>query len=447
MLTPMAKSGPNPLFRQLPAVDALVAAPSLAGLPPVLVLRAVRLVIGRTRAAIGRGELTALPDLETQAATVVQGWRDLRLRSVINATGIVLHTNMGRAPLAPEAAQAVQSVAIGYCNAELELETGTRGGRLRGITEPLRMLLGCEDAIAVNNNAAAVLLGLMALASGREVVVSRGELVEIGGSFRVPDIMAVSGARMIEVGTTNRTRAADYARAIGPETALLLKVHRSNFQVIGFTEEAGTAELAALGPPLFQDLGSGALFSGLGDEPLVSEVLAAGADLVCFSGDKLMGGPQAGILAGSRDLVQACRQHPLYRALRLDKMVLAALEATLRLVLAGDPRRIPTLRMLKEDPTPRARALARKLTEAGITATTEPDVGYSGGGALPQFPLVGEVVAIRTAGPSKIARRLRLGTPAVQARVARDALLLDLRTVLPGQDDALFRAVQLAHKP
>lgn len=308
------------------------------------------------------------------------------------------------------------------------------------------MLLGCEDAIAVNNNAAAVVLALAALAKDREVVVSRGELVEIGGSFRVPEIMAASGALMVEVGTTNRTRAADYARAIGPDTALVLKVHRSNFQVVGFIEEADTADLAKLGVPLVQDLGSGAMVAGLGDEPRVSEILEQGADLVCFSGDKLLGGPQAGILAGRRDLIQACRHHPLYRALRLDKMVLVALEVTLRLTLEEDPDRLPATRMLREDPTPRARALAARLVEAGVPAVTEEDVGYSGGGAMPLVELAGEVVAIRTTGASKLARRLRLGDPPVIPRVARDAVLIDVRTVLEDQEDALVEALQFAYR-
>lgn len=444
MLTAMAESASSPLFRQIPAVDALLASPGLADLPPGLAVRAVRAVLAETREGIRSGQLTALPDLALACRQRVQDWGTRRLRGVINATGIVLHTNLGRAPLAPEALQAVCDVGAGYSNAELELDTGRRGGRLRGIREPLRLLLGCEDAIAVNNNAAAVVLALAALAPGREVVVSRGELVEIGGSFRVPDIMAASGARMVEVGTTNRTRAADYAAAIGPDTALLLKVHRSNFTVTGFTEEASTADLAGLGVPVLQDLGSGAMVPGLGDEPLVADVLAEGAALVCFSGDKLLGGPQAGILAGSAALIQTCRAHPLYRALRLDKLVLAALEATLRLLLAGDPERLPTLRMLREDPSERARALAARLVALGVPAVTESDVGYSGGGALPQLALPGDVVAIRTTGASKLARRLRLGDPAVVPRVARDALILDLRTVLPDQEEALMAAVHLA---
>ncbi len=443
----VAAVAPNELYRQIPGVDVLLASEVLAAAPPVLARLAVRQVLAETRERIRTGAVTALPDLAALAAARVASLSAQKLQGVINATGIVLHTNLGRAPLAPEAARAIADVAAGYSNAELELSTGERGGRLRGIREPLALLLGCEDAIAVNNNAAAVVLILAALARGREVVVSRGELVEIGGSFRVPDIMAASGATMVEVGTTNRTRAADYGAAISAATALVLKVHRSNFRVVGFTAEASTSELAALGVPLVQDLGSGALFDGVGDEPLVSEVLEAGAALVSFSGDKLLGGPQAGIIAGRADLVGACRQHPLYRALRLDKLVLAGLEATLRLALAGDPMALPTQRMLREDPTPRARAFAEALVSAGVAAVTEADVAFSGGGALPQLPLPGEVVAIRTPGASRVAAALRSGTPPVVPRVARGALILDLRTVLPDQEDALKRAVLLALRP
>ena len=440
----MAETGSASLYRQLPGVDALLARPAMAALPPELARRAIREVLAELREAIGRGTLSRVPDVEELVLARAADWRTSRLEGVINATGVVLHTNLGRAPLAPEAQAAVAAVGRGYSNAELELSTGKRGGRLRGIAEPLRLLLGCEDAIAVNNNAAAVLLVLVALAHGREVVVSRGELVEIGGSFRVPDILAASGARMVEVGTTNRTRASDYGAAIGPDTALLLKVHRSNFQLLGFTEEASTSELAALGVPLVNDLGSGALLPGLAKEPLVSEELAAGASLVCFSGDKLVGGPQAGILAGRGALVQACFQPPLYRALRLDKLVLAALEATLRLTLEGDPARIPAQRMLREDPSERAEAFAARLAALGLPAVAEEDVGWSGGGALPLVPLRGKVVAIRAAHVTAIAERLRLGDPPVVPRVAREALIIDLRTVLPDQVDVLLDALRVA---
>lgn len=369
---------------------------------------------------------------------------------MINATGVVLHTNLGRAPLAAEACDAVSQVASGYSNAELLLETGLRGGRLDGVRGPLCELLGCEDAIAVNNNAAAVVLILSALAQGGQVIVSRGELVEIGGSFRVPDIMSASGATLVEVGTTNRTRAADYHRAVTPDTALLMRVHPSNFRVVGFTERPSTADLAevaaACSVPLVEDLGSGAMVPGLGDEPVVSDVLRDGAELVSFSGDKLLGGPQAGIIAGRRELVQACRRHPLYRALRLDKLVLAALEATLKLYVAGRADRIPAVRMLQSG-RPECQALAAALADCGLEVRVEDDVGFSGGGALPGQALESRVVALRGPAPQDLSRALRLGEHPVVARVARDAVLLDPRTVLPDEMDDLVRAVRAAAIP
>ncbi|MCB9797016.1 MAG: L-seryl-tRNA(Sec) selenium transferase [Alphaproteobacteria bacterium] len=434
------------LYRQLPSVDALLQDPRVAPLPRPLALAQARGLLDALRAGIRQGTVTALPDVGLALAARVEALEAPRLRGVINATGVVLHTNLGRAPYAAEAAEAVAEASRGYSNTELVLETGLRGGRLSGVREPLLELLGCEDAIAVNNNAAAVVLVLTALAQGREVIVSRGELVEIGGSFRVPDIMRVSGATLVEVGTTNRTRAADFKAAIGEATALLMRVHPSNFRVVGFTERPRTSELAGLGAPLVEDLGSGALFPGLGDEPVVAEVLADGADLVCFSGDKLLGGPQAGIIAGKAELVRACRKHPLYRALRLDKVALAALEATLRVALRGDPDRIPALRMLRmsqQEVGERAEALAsrlRPLAPEGVRVSVEDDLGYSGGGALPGEGLPTRVVALRGREPTALARALRLGSPPVVARVARDAVLLDPRTLLPGETEALIAA-------
>ncbi len=424
------------LFRQLPGVDTLLEHPRLEGYPRSLVTRAARQVLNELRARI-RGGMEELPDVPGEIAERVEALRALRLRRVINATGIVLHTNLGRAPLAPEAAAAVAAVAAGYSNCELELSSGKRGGRLRGIRAPLQQLLECEDAIAVNNNAAGVMLALAVVGSGGEVIVSRGELVEIGGSFRVPEIMALSGARLVEVGTTNRTRAEDYQSAIGPETRALLRVHPSNFRISGFTERPSTQVLAALGPPLIEDLGSGALFADLGDEPVVGDVLAAGADLVCFSGDKLLGGPQAGIIAGRQDLVQACRRHPLYRALRLDKLVMAALEATLKLVLEGDPDRIPTLRMLRREPDP----VPLLLALGDLPVTLEDDVGFSGGGALPMHPLPGKVVVVRGPDPGALAAALRAHDPPIVARVSDDSVRLDPRTLLPGEEEVVASAL------
>jgi len=431
------------LFRQLPKVDRLLAEPLLAELPTALATEAARDVLDELRGEIRAGRLTVLPDVPRLVLDRADAWRRMRLRGVINATGVVLHTNLGRAPLADEAARAISDVARGYSNCEMELSTGQRGGRLDGVRGPLRALLGCEDAIAVNNNAAAVLLILSALAKGREAIVSRGELVEIGGSFRVPDVCSQSGARLVEVGTTNRTRAADYEAAITDDTGVLLRVHPSNFRILGFTERPSTSELAevahAAGLPLVEDLGSGALVAGLGDEPLVGDVLTDGADLVCFSGDKLLGGPQAGILAGRADLVRACRRHPLYRALRLDKLGLAGLEATLLLYVAGDHEAIPTLRMLRCEVDPGE--LFEALKGCGLEVTLEDDVGYTGGGALPGLGLPTRVVALRGTPPDDLAATLRENTPPIVARVARDALLLDPRTLLDGDVAVVVEAV------
>lgn len=432
------------LFRQLPAVDRLLSDPRLAPLPRGLTLRVARRILDELRALIAAGAIDELPDIPQRVAEQVEGLRKMRLRRVINATGIVLHTNLGRAPLSAAAARAVSEVAAGYSNVEMELVSGLRGGRLDGVREPLRLLLGAEDAIAVNNNAAAVVLVLAALARGREVIVSRGELVEIGGSFRVPDILATSGAILREVGTTNRTRAADYARAIGPQTALLMRVHPSNFRQIGFVERPETAELAQLGPPLVEDLGSGALVPGLGEEPRVAEVLAAGAALVCFSGDKLLGGPQAGIIAGRADLVADCRKHPLYRALRMDKLGLAALEATLRLYLEEAP--VPVPAMLGARPSGEAEALrdalvSAGLERAGVQLSVEDDVGYSGGGALPGEALPSRVLVLRAPELEAMAARLRMLEVPVIARLSQDSLRFDPRTLLPGDADTLVAAI------
>jgi L-seryl-tRNA(Ser) seleniumtransferase len=378
-----------------------------------------------------------------------------RIRRVINATGIVLHTNLGRAPLAPSAAEAVAEVASGYSNVELDLKTGKRGGRIAGIRECLCLLLGCEDAVVVNNNAAAVLLMLAAHAKGREVVVSRGELVEIGGSFRIPDVMALSGAKLVEVGTTNRTRAADYAQAIGKETAVLFRVHPSNFRMEGFTERPEREALAALGVPFFEDLGSGAL-KPLGDEPDIAQALAAGANLVSFSGDKLLGGSQAGLIVGSASAVAVCRAHPLYRALRLDKLALAALEATLRLYVQGRESEIPALGMLAEnldgsasDGAGTAAQMRRKLAEVlpALKVHCEPDVGFSGGGALPGQALPGQVLHIACANPDSIAAHLRGQKPAILARVARGGLIVDPRCLLGGEESEVIAGLCLALEP
>jgi L-seryl-tRNA(Ser) seleniumtransferase len=423
--------------RTLPAIDRLLRL--VPDAPHGVAVREARALVAEVRAG-------AEPPRDWAAAltTRIDRARASHLRRVINATGIVLHTNLGRAPLSERAAEAAANAGRGYANLEIDLESGKRGERLAGVIEPLRLATGAEAAVAVNNGAAAVLLMLTALAAGREVVVSRGELVEIGGSFRVPDVITAGGARLVEVGTTNRTRVADYANAIRPETAAILRVHPSNFRVVGFTESADRAELAALakerGVLYLEDLGAGALVPGMG-EPSVAEVVSAGVDVVCFSGDKLLGGPQAGIAVGRAELVRRMRKHPLYRALRLDRMVLAALEVTVRDTLADAvPPAVAMLRASVPELKRRAEAWAAKLTEAGVPAAVVRDQGFTGGGSLPGEGLPTWVVAVRHPAPDDVARALRTGEPAVVARVADGALRLDPRTVLPGEEDALIAA-------
>jgi L-seryl-tRNA(Ser) seleniumtransferase len=415
--------------RSLPSVDAALASPGIAELldvhPRGVVVDAVRAALATRRArGVGAEGLAQ----EVQAAVGPS------LRRAINATGVVIHTNLGRAPLAAEAVEAVVRAA-GYATLEWDPGSGRRASRHDHVVDHLRALTGAEDACVANTNAGSVLLALAALASGREVVVSRGQLVEIGGGFRIPEVLAASGCRLVEVGTTNRTRSADYARACGPETAVLLRVHPSNFRVVGFTEEVGTAELAALarerGVLVVDDLGSGALAAdpAYRGEPDVRASLAAGADVVCFSADKLLGGPQAGIAVGSSRCIERMRAHPLQRALRPGKLVLAALEATL--ALHRDPRacaRIPVLRMLST-PAQEVRRRAERLAEAvggEVVATT----ARVGGGALPLEELVSFAVALEDPrGADALAAALRRGDPPVAARVHEGRVLLDALTL------------------
>ena len=373
-------------------------------------------------------------------ATELARARTPSLRRVLNATGVIVHTNLGRAPLADAALEHVREAARGYSNLEYDLTTGSRGSRQDHVASILRRLTGADAALVVNNNAAAVLLALAALAEGREVVVSRGELIEIGDGFRIPDVLARSGARLVEVGTTNRTRAADYERAIGPETAVLLRVHQSNFRVVGFTEQPRVEELAAVARrhelPLVDDLGSGVL-TDLTDEPSARDALAAGANLVCFSGDKLLGGPQAGIVVGRADLVERLRRHPLQRALRADKLTLAALEGTL-LAYVDEPRRIPVLRMLSE-PGEAVRSRAERLAEL-VGGTVEETVARVGGGALPLAELPSFACAIE----EQLAAALRTGQPPVVGIVRDGRLLLDCRTLADGELAEVAAAVDAA---
>jgi L-seryl-tRNA(Ser) seleniumtransferase len=425
-------------LRDLPSVDRLLADERLAAEPHELALAAARAVLARAREDLRAGrEPGALVEavLEELAAA-----RRPSLRRVLNATGVLIHTNLGRAPLADAALARVAEVGAGYSNLEYDVERGERGSRQEHLGSLLRRLTGAEAALVVNNNAAAVLLALAALAEGREVVVSRGELIEIGDGFRIPEVLARSGARLVEVGTTNRTRATDYERAIGPETALLLRVHQSNFRVVGFTERPELEELGRIaqraGLPLVDDLGSGAL-SQIGDEPTPAESLRAGADLVCFSGDKLLGGPQAGILVGRAELVERLRRHPLQRALRADKLTLAALEGTLTLGLAPETRNeVPVLRMLHE-PLESVRARAARLAEL-VGGEIEETVARVGGGALPLAELPSAACAVEEA----LAGSLRLGEPPVIAVVRDGRTLLDCRTLTDPEVDEVAAAVR-----
>jgi L-seryl-tRNA(Ser) seleniumtransferase len=420
-------------LRRLPSVERLAS--RLPEAPHHLAVAAAREAIDAAREAVLAGAAVPSQDELTTAATT----RLARLsrpspRRVINATGVVLHTNLGRAPLAPEAVERVTEIAAGYSNLEYDLESGERGSRGAHLESLLCELSGAEAALAVNNNAAAVMLALAALAGDGEVLVSRGELVEIGGSFRIPDILAHSGAGLVEVGTTNRTRLADYAAAIGERTAAILRVHQSNFRIVGFTEQAEAGELAALarerGIAMIDDLGSGAL-DELHGEPTVRAAVAAGADLVCCSGDKLLGGPQAGLILGRAEAVERCRRHPLARAMRLDKLQLAALEATLRLHRDEGPGALPAPAMIEapeEDLRRRAEATAAAI---GGGAEVGRESGAPGGGSLADVALEGPVCLVDPgeAGADALLAHLRENDPPVVARIVRGRVVLDPRTM------------------
>jgi L-seryl-tRNA(Ser) seleniumtransferase len=455
----------HPALRQLPSVDRLLrrleAGGILARYPRALVLACVRDTVDRARERLRQDAAPReIPVDDLLAEVEAQLARRARpsLDRAINATGIVLHTNLGRAPLSAAARSAVAASA-GYAVLELDRATGERGSRQAHVAGLLRELSGAESALVVNNNAAAVLLALAALARGKEVVISRGELVEIGGSFRMPDVMAESGCRLVEVGTTNKTYLRDYEAALSPETALLLKVHRSNFVLRGFVQDVPVSDLVALGRragiPVMYDMGSGAFVDmrarGLPPEPTVQEALGSGVDLVTCSGDKLLGGPQAGILLGREDLLRRVRSHPLARAVRIDKLDLAALEATLRAY--RDPEavwdEIPVLRMLSQ-PAPALERAARDLAsrlEAVLRgrASVEvcPTASEAGGGALPGVELPSWAVAVLplTGRVEAWERALREHTPPVLARIAEGRLLLDVRTLGPEDTDPLVEAL------
>jgi L-seryl-tRNA(Ser) seleniumtransferase len=462
---PRGESG-SELLRRLPSVDQVLEEPTVRGLCErhgrAAVRRAVREALAAAR-SIGRsgdeaGLDAALASIPSEVAGRAARASSSSLRRVINATGVVVHTNLGRAPLSASAARRVAELAAGYSNLEYDLEEGRRGSREAHAEARLEGLLGAEAALVVNNNAAAVLLAIDTLAEGREVLISRGELVEIGGSFRIPDVLRKGGARLREVGTTNRTRISDYESALGGDSALLLRVHRSNFDIVGFTASPRLGELVELagraGIPLVEDLGSGLLepWPALGNEPAARVSLEMGVDLVTFSGDKLLGGPQAGVAAGRRYVVDAMRRNPLYRALRVDKMTLAALDAVLVDHASGEARaRVPALRMLALDAEAlrdRASKVAAALAAESPELTVELRSGRSavGGGAAPTVELATVLIAVRhpVRSPDALSRALRAGEPAVVARVGEGALLLDLRTVDPDEEPDLLRALRRA---
>ena len=437
----------------LPAVGTLVNEPAYAELVREFGRSRVVEAI-RERIAIERATGAAAAAGDTRHIAVEETLRALaapRLRRIINASGVILHTNLGRAPLSKAAVDAL-TVAAGYSNLELDLATGRRGERASLVSGLLNAVLGGDAALVVNNNAAAILLALTALCRGKDVIVSRGQLVEIGGSFRMPDVMRFSGARMVEVGTTNRTRGQDYAEAIGPRAAALLRVHTSNFRVTGFTESATLAEMARIarehGLLLIDDLGSGAA-GALGDEPTIAESLEH-SDVVTFSGDKLLGGPQAGVVLGRGEsgvaAVKRMARHPLARAVRVDKLTLAALEAMLRQRLTGRLDDIPVERMLRTpvaDVRRRAAMWSVKLADRGVETSLVDGDSAVGGGSLPGHSLPTVLLAI--AGPaSRLATALRAGEPPVIARIEKDACCLDPRTVLKGEDETLIDAVEVA---
>jgi L-seryl-tRNA(Ser) seleniumtransferase len=456
----------NPL-RKLPSVATLLDTPTLQSVVDAYshqqILECARQEVEDLRQRLACGEeLDGRIEPEVVAASVIRRLdREARplLREVINATGILLHTNLGRSPVAEEAARAAYEAARGYLNLEIDLDSGKRSSRQSPIRHWICRLTGAESATAVNNCAAATVIVLRALCAGKEVIVSRGQLIEIGGSFRIPEIMGVSGATLREVGTTNITRIGDYERAIGPNTGALMRVHTSNYRVSGFTKAATLVELVGVGKkhglPVIDDLGSGAMVNfsrfGFQGEPVARESLAAGADLILFSGDKLLGGPQAGIIAGRKELIQKIEKDPLMRALRLDKMTLAALETTLRLYLHEDRalQEVPGLRMLAlplEVLRKRCETLAARLAKIdGVaSAMVSEDVAYVGGGSLPDQALKACVVELEAAGlgDADLARRLRTGTPSVIGRLRDGKLLVDLRTVFVRQEDALVEAVR-----
>ena len=458
----------NP-YRLLPAVHQVLERPEIVALEDRhahdVIISAVRDELDLLRERLKKGDVfnesMNTDAIVNRVRSCVEAEALPLLRVVINATGIVLHTNLGRAPMAEPAARAAYEAAHGYLNLEMDLATGKRSSRQKSIRDALVQITGAESATAVNNCAAATVIALRALASGKEVIISRGQLIEIGGSFRIPEIMAVSGAVLREVGATNITRLSDYENAIGVNTGVLMRVHTSNYRIRGFTKEVSLDELVSLGSkhnlPVIDDTGSGALLDlspfGLPGEPVIGESVKAGATLVLFSGDKLLGGPQAGLIVGKRALIERIEKDPLMRAFRLDKMTLAALEATLRMY--RDPERalqaVPVLRLL----TMKREELHRRVEALAVKARLIPNVGridviegtaFAGGGTLPDLPIATVLLAITPEGMSEdaFAERLRAGKPAVMARVQDHQVLFDLRTVFERQEEDLLGAIRQA---
>lgn len=446
-------------LRKLPGVDRLLQEKAVQAFTEEyghdLTVEVIRQALDTARQGIMAGQdCPSTDELVEMARANLEAQLRPTLRPVINATGVIIHTNLGRAPLSAEARAAMELAARGYTNLEYDLEAGGRGSRYVHAEELLCRLTGAEAALVVNNNAAAVLLILTALAQGKEVIVSRGHLVEIGGGFRLPEVMRQSGARLVEVGTTNRTYIWDYEEAITEETALLMRVHRSNFRLTGFVHEPELGELVELGKkkslPVIDDLGSGALLDtsvyGLAHEPTLQESVADGVALVSASGDKLLGGPQAGIIVGREDLIAKLKRHPLTRALRVDKTTIAALQATLLHYLKGEAEeKVPIWRMIAvpiETVEGRAMDWVEKLAEAGVTARVVDGWSTVGGGSLPGETLPTKLLAIRVDSPDELANRLRAGNPPVVGRIEDDLLLLDPRTVLDEEDEVLIEAIK-----
>ena len=447
-------------LRSLPSIDSLLKSrdliPAIESCGRAVVRDHLRAVLEALRLEIANGrteEITPEAVISLARARLIRRDRKRTIR-VINATGVILHTNLGRAPLGPEALAAIGEAARSYSNLEFDLETGARGRRGSGLEAMLLELLGCEAIVVVNNCAAAVYLTLNTLAEGGEVIVSRGELIEIGGSFRLPDVIEKSGARIREVGTTNRTRLGDYRKAITEDSRVLLRSHPSNYRIIGFTERPSAEELASLaqetGTVFFEDLGSGAMLDltpvGIPGEPTVRETLRAGADLVAFSGDKLLGGPQAGIICGRRNLIDQIRANPLMRAFRVDKLTYAGLEATVACYLRGDESSIPALSYLAlglEEIGARAEALTSRLRKAAIACTVIDGNSVPGGGTAPAAEIPTKLIHVEAEGvtAAELEARLRAATPPVIARIDEDRLVVDLRTVAKDEEEELFNAL------